>query len=104
MGLLVIAKKFLEKKVRSAGDRSQRKTMIEKDHPDISVRRQCKLLEVNCNRLKPRKTKVDEQDELIMKNLDEIYTKWPFYGQRKLCHELRKYDWGIGRKRTCRLI
>ena len=49
--------------------------MIEKDHPDISVRRQCKLLEVNCNRLKPRQTKVDEQDELIMKNLDEIYTK-----------------------------
>ena len=52
--------------------------MIEKDHPDISVRRQCKLLEVNRNRLKPRQTKVTEQDELIMKNLDEIYTKCLF--------------------------
>ena len=78
--------------------------MIEKDHPDLSVRSQCELLDVNRNRLTPRQTKVTEEDELIMRDLDEIYTKWPFYGQRKLCRELRKYGWNIGRKRTRRLM
>ena len=63
--------------------------MIENDHPDLSVRSQSKLLDVNRNRLKPRKTKVTEQDELIMKDLDKIYTKWPFYGQRKLSQSFR---------------
>ena len=78
--------------------------MIEKGHPKLSVRSQCTLVDVNRNRLKPRQTKITEQDELIMKDLDEIYTKWPFYGQRKLGRELLKYGWSIGRKRTRRLM
>ena len=64
--------------------------MIEKDHPKLSVRRQCDLLEVNRNRLDKPQSKTSEEDELIMKDLDNIYTKWPFYGQRKLTRELRK--------------
>ena len=47
---------------------------------------------------------MSEEDELIMRDLDEIYTKWPFYGQRKLLRELRKHGWNIGRKRTRRLM
>ena len=78
--------------------------MIEKGHPKLSVRSQCTLVDVNRNRLKPRQTKITEQDELIMKDLDEIYTKWPFYSQRKLGRELLKYGWSIGRKRTRRLM
>ncbi len=78
--------------------------MIEKDHPKLSVRRQCDLLEVNRNRLDKPQTKSSEEDELIMKDLDIIYTKWPFYGQRKLKRELRKRGWKIGRKRTRRLM
>lgn len=78
--------------------------MIEKDHPKLSVRAQCKLLKVNRNRLAPRPKKLTCEDELIMKDLDEIYTNWPFYGQRKLMRELRKLGWVIGRKRTRRLM
>ena len=58
--------------------------MIEKDHPKLSLRKQCELLEINRNRLVPRKSKMSEEDEEIMKALDVIYTKWPFLGQRKL--------------------
>lgn len=78
--------------------------MIEKDHPQLSVRTQCKLLEVNRNRLTPRATKLTGEDETIMKELDVIYTRWPFYGQRKLQRELWKLGWKIGRKRTRRLM
>jgi lipopolysaccharide/colanic/teichoic acid biosynthesis glycosyltransferase len=76
--------------------------MIKNDHPKLSVRRQCKLLAVNRNRLAPRPTKLTEEDELLMRDLDVIYTKWPFYGQRKLMRKLRKLVWVIGRKRIGR--
>jgi len=40
--------------VRGAGDRSVRKAMVEKDHPQLSIRMQCEMLDVNRNRLEPR--------------------------------------------------
>ena len=36
-----------------------------------------------------------QEDELMMRDLDVIYTKWPFYGQRKLMRELRKLGWEL---------
>ena len=78
--------------------------MIETEHPKLSVRKQCELLEVNRNRLNKGKTKVSEEDTQIMKALDVIYTKWPFLGQRKLQRELCDQGWNIGRKRVRRLM
>ena len=78
--------------------------MIEKDHPKLSLRKQCELLEINRNRLTQRKSKVSEEDEQIMKVLDVIYTEWPFLGQRKLQRELVDHGWKIGRKRVRRLM
>ena len=77
--------------------------MIEKDHPELSVRRQCALLEVGRNRLDccPQ---ISEEDRAIMRDLDELHTEWPFYGQRKLVRELRSRGWKIGRKRVRRLM
>lgn len=71
--------------------------MIEKNHPELSIRRQCTLLDVNRNRLVSR-PKVSEEDQEIMRGLDELHTRWPFYGQRKLVPELRKRGWRVGRK------
>lgn len=78
--------------------------MIEKDHPKLSLRKQCELLEINRNRLAQQKSKVSEEDEQIMKVLDVLYTKWPFLGQRKLQRELADHGWKIGRKRVRRLM
>ena len=78
--------------------------MIEKDHPKLSLRKQCELLEINRNRLAQQKSKVGEEDEQIMKVLDVLYTKWPFLGQRKLQRELADHGWKIGRKRVRRLM
>jgi putative transposase len=77
--------------------------MIEKNHSELSIRRQCALLEVNRNRLVSR-PKLSAEDQEIMRDLDELHTRWPYYGQRKLVHELRKRDWGVGRKRVRRLM
>lgn len=78
--------------------------MIEKNHKKLSIRDQCKLLKVNRNRLEERSPKVTQQDELIMRCLDEIYTEMPFYGARKLRHELLRYGYRIGRNRVRRLM
>ena len=55
--------------------------MIEKCHSQLSVRKQCKLLDVNRNRLSPRKPKQVAGDEAVMKEIDRIYTEFPFYGE-----------------------
>ena len=78
--------------------------MIDKTNKKLSVRRQCELLEVNRNRLKPRAAKITAEDELIMRCLDEIYTEIPFYGARKLRLELRSYGYFVGRNRVRRLM
>ena len=77
--------------------------MIEKEHPRLSVRRQAALLGVNRNRLTTR-PKVGEQDLAIMRALDEIHTRWPFYGQRKLLVLLREAGFDIGRKKVRKLM
>ena len=78
--------------------------MIDTKHPQLSVRKQAKLLDVNRNRLKPRQQKLSSEDHEIMSKLDEIYMESPFYGQRKLRLELHDHGYKIGRKRVSRLM
>jgi len=77
--------------------------MMERDHCQLSLRRQARLLDVNRNRLEP-KPRLSGEDRRIMSDLDELHTRWPVYGQRKLQVELRRRGWSIGRKRVRRLM
>jgi putative transposase len=81
--------------------------MIDTGHKKLSVRRQAALLGVNRNRL-PKCSggagKPPGGDLAILRDLDVLHTRWPFYGQRKLLVELRKRGWRIGRKRLRRLM
>jgi putative transposase len=78
--------------------------MIEKHHSQLSVRKQCELLAVNRNRLSSRRPKRVKGDEVIMKEIDRIYTEFPFYGARKIVAELRDVGIRVGRKRCRRLM
>jgi putative transposase len=78
--------------------------MIDPQHPQLSVRKQCELVGVNRNRLAPREKSPTSEDHEIMKILDVLYMKWPFLGARKLRLELTAYGWKIGRKRVRRLM
>ncbi|NWK57570.1 IS3 family transposase [Verrucomicrobiaceae bacterium N1E253] len=90
--------------MQTVGDRSERKAMIETRHPKLSIRKQCKMLGVNRNRLTPKQPKTNREDLEVMKALDSIYTECPFYGQRKLRMELHDLGFKIGRKRVRRLM
>ena len=63
------------------------------------MRRQCELLGL------PRSSCYDEPrgesgaNLALMRRIDELYTRWPFYGSRRLADEL-----GVSRKRVQRLM
>ena len=80
--------------------------MIESGHKKLSVRRQASLLGVNRNRLPKgmRPAKPSDEDLAILRDLDALHTRWPFYGQRKLRLELLARGWDLGRKRLRRLM
>jgi len=79
--------------------------MVEKDHPQLSVRRQCELLVVNRNRLAARHGRITEQDEKIMRAIDEIHLREPTYGTRQLRRILvRDHGLSPGRARVRRLM
>ncbi|HMQ35783.1 MAG TPA: IS3 family transposase [Chloroflexaceae bacterium] len=77
--------------------------MMERAHSQLSLRRQARLLAVNRNRLEPR-PRITADDRRLMRDLDELHTRWPVYGQRKLQFELGRRGWRVGRKRVRRLM
>ncbi len=70
----------------------------------VSVRRQCELLSLNRSSFYYEPEPVGPEDQAVMNQIDEIYTKWPFYGARKISRELKRLGFFVGRKRTGRLM
>ena len=48
--------------------------MIDRDHPQLSVRKQCELLDVNRNRLEPCAPKRTASDLTVMAAIDSLHT------------------------------
>ena len=70
----------------------------------LSVRRQCELLMLARSTLYYVPTDVDRKEIALRKEIDRIYTKWPFYGSRRIVLELRKVAHDVNRKRVQRLM
>ena len=78
--------------------------MVDPDHEQLSVLKQCKLLEVNRSTFyyQPHP---DEKDDLeMMRLLDEQFLKTPFYGSRRMAAHLSQAGHLINRKRVQRLM
>ena len=78
--------------------------MITPNHPKLSVRRQCKLLDVNRNRLKKPPGKMTHSDTELVRLIDVIYVECPFFGTRQIRNDLRKLGHRVGRNRIRRLM
>ena len=77
---------------------------MDRDHAEISVRRQCELLGVNRAGLYYESRGESEENHLLMRLLDEQYTRTPFYGSRKMTEWLRAKGYEVNRKRVSRLM
>lgn len=73
--------------------------MVRKDRSDLSVRRQCALLGLCRGALYYKPREVSETNAACMRRIDELYTRYPFLGYRKLAVML-----GVNAKRVLRLM
>ena len=80
------------------------RSLVEPEHPDISVRRQCALLGVNRSNVYYTPTGESGFNQDLMLRIDKIYTRWPFYGSRRITAELRAEGLEVNRKRVQRLM
>ena len=68
------------------------------------MRRQCELLTLNRSTLYYVPAKVSAEETALMKTIDQIFTKRPFYGSRRIVIELRRLGHDVNRKRVQRLM
>lgn len=77
---------------------------MDRDAPEISIRRQCELLGVSRAGLYYHPLGESEENLELMRLLDEQYTKTPFYGSRKMVEWLLTKGFVVNRKRVSRLM
>jgi putative transposase len=83
---------------------TERRALIQPDDSGLSIRRQCELLSLNRSTLYYEPAEVSAEETALMKTIDQIFTKWPFYGSRKIVLELRRLGHDVNRKRVQRLM
>jgi putative transposase len=78
--------------------------MIAQTDCPLSVRAQCELLGVNRSMLYYQPCRLDESDVVVMRLMDEQYTRTPYYGVERMKAWLRRLGISIGHNRVRRLL
>jgi putative transposase len=78
--------------------------MIARPHQHYSIVEQCALLKVPRSMLYYKPESVSDEELQLMRRIDEIFTKWPFYGSRRIVEELRGEGHVVNRERVRRLM
>ena len=84
--------------------RSQRRAMIDREEPKLSLVRQCALLGISRSSLYYLPTEAGAEDLELMALIDQQYLKTPFYGSRRMTAWLRNHGHQVNRKRVRRLM
>ena len=83
-------------------DLAVKKDLIDINHTQLSIQLQCELLGLNRSSYYARPTGITPDDQKILNRMDEIFTEYPYYGNRRMMHVLRAEGIMIGRKRVRR--
>ena len=78
--------------------------MVDRQHPSLSVARQCALLEINRSGLYYQPVATAEADLVLMKLIDRQYLDTPFYGARRMAVWLKSQGHQVNRKHARRLM
>ena len=81
-----------------------RTAMLDRAHPGLSIRRQCRLLGLARSNVYRPASAADTDELVIMRRLDELFLAWPFFGSRRMTAMLRAEGHRINRKRVRRLM
>jgi putative transposase len=84
--------------------RGERKAMIRRDHPGLSLSRQCEVLSIGRSSFYYTPKGESASSLALMRRIDELFLKYPFYGSRQMVRQLRREGIRIGRYRVRRLM
>lgn len=82
----------------------QKRSLINCDDGKISMRGQCKLIELNRSLLYYAPVQVSAETLRIMNRIDEIYMACPFYGKRRIAAVLQREGIPIGSEKVATLM
>src|SRR5258708_39662161 len=68
----------------------ERRAMVERPGENLSVRRQCALLNLSRSGVYRPRPVTGADDLALMRRIDELHLKWPFYGSRGIGVELNQ--------------
>lgn len=77
--------------------------LIETTNKEISIKRQTEILGISRSSVY-YEPYINAKIQMILREVDKVYTKFPWYGSRKISQELKRHGYeNIGRKkvRTC---
>ncbi len=84
--------------------RGDRKAMITRDHPDLRLSHQCRLLSISRSSFYYAPKGESPENLALMRRIDELFLKHPFYGSRQMVRRLRREGIHVGRHRVRRLM
>jgi putative transposase len=84
--------------------RGERKAMITREHPELSLSRQCVVLSISRSSFYHAPMGESPETLALMRRIDELFMKYPFYGSRQMARQLRREGVRVGRHRVRRLM
>ncbi|MBN1204868.1 MAG: IS3 family transposase [Myxococcaceae bacterium] len=103
IGGLIIERDFLARGLPRSR-LSERRAMVQPEHEELSVRKQCALLHLARSNLYYEPVEVSAEELALMRHLDRLYLEHPYYGSRRMTVVLRHQGLLINRKRVQRLM
>ena len=81
-----------------------RRVMLDRADKALSLRRQCALLGVARSGVYRPVKPANDNDAVLMRRIDELFTAWPFLGSRRITAMLRAEGLFVNCKRVQRLM
>ena len=77
---------------------------MKKDHPDLSLRRQCSLLSLARSTLYYQPRGESAENLKLMEIIDRQFLETPWYGSRQMARHMQRQGHRCGRHRVRRLM
>ena len=87
IGELIVERDFC--RAGRVDERAERRAMVVRDHPALSLSRQCRLLSIGRSSLYYEPKGESAETLALMRRIDELFLKYPFYGARQMVRHLR---------------
>src|SRR3954468_23660891 len=82
----------------------RRRQLIDPDHPELSLVRQCELVSISRSRFYYQPAGETPLNLELMQLIDVQFLETPWYGSRQMARHLRREGYVVGRKRIRRLM